>query len=88
MRNSLEFAIAFLVHGLGLTCNILVSFRSQIYAYQATSNNIVVPEFATQELSPGYNWKNGFSNGAQSDIFATKPAYDPSSGSWRCKPLS
>jgi hypothetical protein len=58
---------------------------SQIYIFNNEGNNIAVPDSANQQLSPGYNIKNGFQGGAQTDIFTSTPAWNAWSGTWTCE---
>jgi hypothetical protein len=67
---------------------MITHIAPQIYAYQTSGNNIVVPDSATQELSPGYSWKNGFSGGAQNDIFTSTAAFSSKSHTWHCEYMS
>jgi hypothetical protein len=71
-----------------VSCVQHANSHPQIYAYQTSGNNIAVPSTATQELSPGYSWKNGFSGGAQNDIFSTTRAYSKRSNTWHCAYLT
>jgi hypothetical protein len=43
--------------------------KQMVFVYQQSGNNIDVPPDAVQQLAPGYSLKNGFSSGAQDDIF-------------------
>jgi hypothetical protein len=37
--------------------------KQLVYVFQNEGNNIVLPNYAVQGLSPGYNFKNGFKSG-------------------------
>jgi hypothetical protein len=61
--------------------------KQMIYVFNNDGDNIAIPDSATQEMAPGYNWKNGFRGGAQNDIFTAQPAWNAKTHSWKCEYL-